>query len=85
MYTTVRSRSGTQLCSVQEVLHSTPESAALIRRRNRKERKDVEAERLREESERALSTRYQHRRPYDRSTPTSRYIHNPLINAYICG
>lgn len=71
--TTVRSRSQTQLSSVQEVLDSTPESAAVIRRRNRKERKEVEAERLREESERALSTRYQHRRPYDRSTPSSRY------------
>jgi hypothetical protein len=68
----VRSRSLTPLSSIQEVLRSAPESAAFIRRRNRKERKELEEERLREESQRALSSRYQHRRPYDRTTPNSR-------------
>ena len=70
----VRFRSHTPLSSIQEILDSTPESDAAIRRRKRRERRLLEEERLREESERALSSRYQHRRPYDRSTPGSRYI-----------
>lgn len=78
----VRCRSHTPLSSIQEVLHSTPESATVIRRRNRRERKALEEEKLREESERALSSRYQHRRPYDRNTPSSRYTHH-LSEVYL--
>ena len=69
----MRCRSDTPFSSVQEVLHSAPESATLVRRRNRKARKEAEEERLSEETERVLSSRYQHRRPYDRTAPHSRY------------
>lgn len=71
----VRSRSHTPLSTVQEVLLSAPESATTVRRRARKERKEAEEAKLREEWERALSSRYQYRRPYDRSTPGSRYMY----------
>ena len=72
LFTTARANSRTPLTTIQEVLSSAPESASVIRRRNRRERRAMEEERLREESERALSSRYQHRRPYDRSALSSR-------------
>ena len=71
--TAARTHSHTPLSTIQEVLGSAPESPTTVRRRHRRERQAMEEERLRQESERALSSRYQHRRPYDRSNPSSRY------------
>ena len=74
MVSAVRSQSCTPLSTMQEVLNSAPESAIAARRRARKEMKEAKEAKLREDWERALSNCYQHRRPYDRSTPNSRSV-----------
>lgn len=58
--------------TTQELLRLAPESAAAVRRRLRAERKAAAESAKREEEERWLSSKYQHRRPQDRGSASSR-------------
>ena len=58
--------------TTQELLQLAPESAAATRRRLRAERKAAAESAKREEEERWLSSKYQHRRPQERGSASSR-------------
>lgn len=78
MYNTPAVRARTPgLLTTRDIVRAAPESAAMRRRRRRADHRAVQELQEQVERERLESSKYHHRRPYDRTQPGSR-LHSRL-------